>query len=235
MRDVGPGKLEGAEGRIAELDDGQKGGARKRMQRDPLRDLVIPIAAIAAVIAAIVVIQLFRGRADGLPPVPAADGDFYALGLGPSGGGKPNLGEPAPEFRLLDVQGQVVRLDDFRGRPVLLNFWASWCVPCRKEMPDLVDLQAEWGDRAQVVGVNYFESADDVAKFAADFSVGFPLPLDRDGRVTGTYKLTGLPETYFLDSEGVIRDRRIGQLRPDVARCIVDSLGAGIHEPEDCR
>ncbi|MBE7520630.1 MAG: TlpA family protein disulfide reductase [Thermoflexaceae bacterium] len=209
---------------------------RKRGGRDPFRDLIIPVAAITAVVVAIVLVQLIRERESTPATAPVfAPGSYSPIELGSQGGGKPKLGEPAPGFQLLDVDGQVVRLDGFRGRPVLINFWATWCVPCRKETPELVELQSEWGDQAQIVGVNYSEPADTARAFATNFGINYVLPLDNTGEVTGSYKLTGLPETFFLDSEGIIRDHRIGQLNPDVARCIVASIQAGNHKPEACR
>ena len=96
-------------------------------------------------------------------------------------------------------------------------------------------LQEGWGESVQLIGVDYYESAGAVQEFAANYSLNYPLPLDTDGRVTGSYKLTGLPETFFLDGEGVIRDHRIGQLRPEIARCIVEGIQAGNHKPEACR
>lgn len=227
-----------------EFEDGDEGSAepteqlaiRKRAGRDPVRDLVIPVLAIALVAAGIFFVQWFRERA--AAPVAGssfAPGSYSPIRLGSEGEGKPKLGQPAPGFQLLDSEGRVVRLDDFRGRPVLVNFWATWCVPCRKETPELIALQSEWGDEAQIVGVNYFESPDAVRAFAADFGINYPLPLDRTGEVTGSYKLTGLPETFFLDAQGVIRDHRIGQLRPDIARCIVAGIQAGTPKPEECR
>ncbi|MBI2765952.1 MAG: TlpA family protein disulfide reductase [Chloroflexi bacterium] len=209
---------------------------RKRGARDPFRDLVIPFLAIAAVVGAIVLVQLYRAR-DRVPALDAsfAPGAYQAIDLGPAGGGKPKLGEPAPGFQLLDPEGNLIRLDDFRGRPVVVNFWATWCVPCQRESPDLVALQKEWGDSVRLLGVDYFESAEAVKGFALNFSLNYPLPLDSDGRVTGSYKLTGLPETFFLDDAGIIRDHRIGQLRPEIARCIVAGIQAGNHKPEACR
>lgn len=209
---------------------------RKRGGREPLRDLVIPLAGIVAVVVGIVLVQLIRER-ESTPSAGRtfAPGSYSPIELGPSGGGRPKLGEPAPGFTLLDPDGRLIRLDDFRGRPVLVNFWGSWCVPCRKETPDLIQLQSEWGDQAQILGVNYSETADIARAFATNFGINYILPLDKTGEVTGSYKLAGFPETFFLDREGIIRDHRIGQLRPDVARCIVASIEAGDHKPEACR
>ncbi len=220
-------------GRTDELEPIEPGYVRKRGGRNAVRDLAIPVLAIAAVVTAIVVVQLIRER-NAATSAPSASGEYSALNLGSSGEGAPKVGEPAPGFQLLDLEGEMIRLEDFRGRPVLINFWATWCVPCRKETPDLVALQAEWGDTAQILGVNYYESADVAQGFVDEFSINYPTPLDSYGEVTGSYKLRGLPETFFLDGQGIIRDHRIGQLDPDVARCIVAGIQAGNHEPEDC-
>jgi len=213
----------------------EPGNVPKRGGRDPFRDLAIPVLAIAAVVTAIFLVQWVRERNARAPAPVSPGGEYYALDLGSTGEGAPKLGEPAPGFQLLDPGGQVIRLEDFRGRPVLINFWASWCVPCRKETPELVALQAEWGDKVQILGVNYYETADVAREFATNFAMNYPLPLDSYGQVSGSYKLRGLPETFFLDGEGIIRDHRIGQLQPDVARCIVAGIQAGNHEPEECR
>lgn len=207
---------------------------RKRGGRNAVRDLALPILAIAAVVTGIVVVQLIRER-NAATGSPSVSGEYYSLELGSTGEGAPKLGERAPGFQLLDVEGEMIRLVDFRGRPVLINFWATWCIPCRKETPDLVALQAEWGDTAQVLGVNYSEPPHVAEEFVTNFSVNYPTPLDTYGEVTGSYKLRGLPETFFLDEQGIIRDHRIGQLKPEVARCIVAGIQAGGHEPEDCR
>ena len=209
---------------------------RKRGGRDPVRDLLVPLLAVAAVVCAIILVTWAREReAKSVARPSFASGSYSTIELGSEGGGKPNLGEAAPGFQLLDTDGRVIRLEDFRGRPVLINFWATWCIPCRKETPELIALQSEWGDTVQVIGVNYSELPDAVRAFSADFKVNYPLPLDRSGEVTASYKLSGLPETFFLDADGVVRDHRIGQLRPDVARCIVAGIQAGPHKPEECR
>ncbi|MGK2964748.1 MAG: TlpA family protein disulfide reductase [Tepidiformaceae bacterium] len=230
---------DGKAGDSGELDDlgtDEPVPGLDQRRRHPLRDFVLPLAAVAGVFSAILLVQMVRERGHA-PSSVANSGHFYSLEaeLGPAGKGTPKLGQAAPGFQLVDTRGQLVRLEDFRGRPVLLNFWASWCVPCRRETPDLIALQAEWATTAQILGVNYYESAAAAREFADEFAVNYPLPLDSDGRVTGSYKLTGLPETFFLDGDGIIRDHRIGQLSADVARCIVAGIGAGRHEPKDCR
>ena len=212
----------------------QTNEAATRRGRNVLRDLVIPVLAIAAAVAGIVAVQMFR-EINAAPTAPSIGGEYSSLNLGSTGEGAPKLGEPAPGFQLLDPAGEMIRLEDFRGRPVLINFWATWCVPCRKETPDLVTLQAEWGETVQILGVNYYESAGVARDFVSSFAVNYPTPLDSYGEVTGSYKLRGLPETFFLDEQGTIRDHRIGQLDPDIARCIVAGIRAGNHDPEDCR
>ena len=212
---------------------------RKRRGRDPWRDLFIPVLAIGAVVALILFVQWLRRPEYAASPagsfVDASSGEYQAIQLGTGGGGEPSIGKPAPGFQLVDAQGKLVRLSDFRGQPVLINFWATWCVPCRKETPELVALQEEWQGSAQIVGVNYFESAEVARDFVAAFRINYPTPLDSNGEVTGSYKLRGLPETFFLDGDGIVRDHRIGLLRLDIARCVVAGIEAGNHDPKACR
>lgn len=136
--------------------------------------------------------------------------------VGPLDDREPLVGDPAPDFQLLtaDVQS-VVKLSDLRGKPVLVNFWASWCGPCREEMPDIQAAFSAAGGGLQVIGVNAKE-ADIVARgFAYDLGVDFPLVLDYDGRVSQQYRISGLPVSYFLDAEGVIRSVNIGYMSRD--------------------
>ncbi len=213
----------------------------RRPARGRWGDLAITLAAIGAVVAAILFVQRWQAGGDDSSPAVAfvqdqtSPGTFSPIKLGPSGGGAPALGKSAPGFRLVDPDGKLIQLEDFHGRTVLVNFWATWCVPCKKEIPDLIALQQEWGSAVQIIGVDYYESPDTVQQFAASFGMNYPVPLDRDGEVTGSYKLTGLPETFFLDGDGVVRDHRIGLLRGEVARCIVEGIARGDHDPGKCR
>ena len=122
---------------------------------------------------------------------------------------------PAPDFELTASDGQVVRLGELRGKVVLLNFWATWCPPCKAEMPDLNALQREYGaDRDFVVlGINDMENAADVVAFAEREGIAFPLLLDPDGRVIkDLFDVRYLPTSMIIDRDGRIRDTWRGQI-----------------------
>jgi peroxiredoxin len=122
-------------------------------------------------------------------------------------------GALAPDFLLEQVEGGETRLSDYRGRPVVLNFWASWCRPCRQEMPLLVEASERYaGDGLVVIGLNLQEGRSLIEPFAEDYGIEFPLLIDRDGEVGDRYRLLGLPTTYFIDADGVIRDVFAGPL-----------------------
>lgn len=134
---------------------------------------------------------------------------------GLSGGVTPRIGQPSPGFTLeaLNWPTESIDLADLRGRPVLVNFWATWCPPCRGEMPDLEALAQE--HRAAglvVVAINLEEDRATVERYAGALGLSMPIGLDRDGRVSTRFNLTALPTSYFIDREGVVRDLNIGAL-----------------------
>ena len=123
-------------------------------------------------------------------------------------------GAVAPDFILPTTDdGVAVRLSDFRGRPVLVNFWATWCGPCRREMPDLVRVHQRFADAGLVViGVNIQESPQTAREFADEFGVEFPVALDLSGEITARYLRIGAPNTIFVDRTGVITRYQIGEI-----------------------
>jgi len=127
------------------------------------------------------------------------------------------VGEPAPNFTLETPSGELVSLSDFRGRVVVLNFWATWCAPCRAEMPEFQALwtEHESADDLVVLGVNWQDSLDGVTGFVDEFGLTFPILMD-PGEVLEAYGLIGLPGTFFIDADGVLRSRVLGPL--DVER-----------------
>jgi len=140
----------------------------------------------------------------------------------------PKIGALAPDFTLPGLDGTPVRLSDLRGKTVLINFWATWCGPCRKEFPELVKLVQQQGDRGLVVlAVDVSESRDDVARFAQEFGATFPIVLDSDSSVVQSYRLIGLPTSLFVDRDGILRAQQLGPLSE---ASLTAKLGqAGLH------
>jgi cytochrome c biogenesis protein CcmG/thiol:disulfide interchange protein DsbE len=110
---------------------------------------------------------------------------------------------PAPAFSLPRFDGGTLALSSLRGQYVLINFWASWCIPCRDEAPLLERAWGEYRTRGlMVVGVNIQDLEPEARKFITQFKVSYPNVRDRDGRVSRAYGTTGVPETFFIDREG---------------------------------
>lgn len=115
-------------------------------------------------------------------------------------------GEMAPDFTLQSLDGEMVRLSDLRGQPVVLNFWASWCTPCRREMPHFEALYSKYREAGlKIYGINLGESAVAAADFQRRTGFTFPVLLDSDDRVQTDYRILPIPATFFIDRQGVIR------------------------------
>jgi peroxiredoxin len=131
----------------------------------------------------------------------------------------------APEFQLNTLDGQTVRLSDFRGDVVLLNFWATWCGPCAMEMPYLQQVYEEWQGKGLVLlMVNIGESADKVAAFMQDHGLSVPVLLDSNGMVAAQYGIAGIPRTFLIDQDGIMRLQKIG------AFLSVEEIEAGLRQ-----
>ncbi len=133
----------------------------------------------------------------------------------------PRAGDLAPDFSLTTIGGAMVQLSDLRGQPVLLNFWATWCSPCREE---LTMLQAVYDDGLAVLGIAVREPRESVVTFATDLGLELPLLLDEDGESSDAYQVRGLPTTLFVDGKGVIAARHVGPLDQEVLDSYLSSL-----------
>jgi peroxiredoxin len=126
------------------------------------------------------------------------------------------LGRPAPDFTLSTLEGDFLSLADYQGQPVLINFWASWCPPCRLEMPDLVETYETHKDEGFVilaVDLTFQDSIRNVEAFVKEFGMTFPVLLDHDSVVTnGLYRLLGLPMSVFVNREGIVTRIHIGAM-----------------------
>jgi peroxiredoxin len=125
----------------------------------------------------------------------------------------PPLAKPfvAPDFSLRGEDGKTYRLSDYRGKVVVLNFWATWCPPCREEMPAMERAHHKVkGGKIAIIAVNVGEDEDAVFGFTGLYPMSFPLPLDTDGSVTKKYPVPGLPTTYIIDPNGTATHRAVG-------------------------
>lgn len=120
--------------------------------------------------------------------------------------------------------GATSSIADFEGRPLVLNMWATNCVPCVKEMPALDEVADEVADDVQIIGVNVFDSPDDAAAFAADLGVDYPQFTDPDGALSTALAVTGLPATAFFDADGRLIELHQGAYTADELRSAIATL-----------
>ncbi|NCU17220.1 TlpA family protein disulfide reductase [Bacillus sp. P1(2020)] len=126
------------------------------------------------------------------------------------------IGKMAPDFTLNTHNGNTITLSELKGKKVLLNFWASWCGPCEEEMPAMQKVYNElMGQDVEIVAVNMTigkETIESATQFVKQYGLTFPVPLDTKGEVMKLYEIYGLPTSYFLDSEGIIRAKFFGPM-----------------------
>jgi peroxiredoxin len=144
-------------------------------------------------------------------------------------------GMPAPDFELTDIEGTTHRLSDYRDKVVIINFWATWCPPCRAEMPSMDRAWAQLEDEDIVMlAVNVGEDEDTIFQFTANYPVTFPLLMDRDSKVVEAWPIRGLPTTFVIDPGGRLAYRAIGGREWDDPELLeqVRALRSGASAPE---
>lgn len=135
----------------------------------------------------------------------------------------PEVGALAPDFTLKNLRGENVSLSSLRGQVVMINFWATWCLPCREEMPAIQSLYDRGG--FAVMAVDFGESPEKVQAFLEELGVDLPVLLDSDGTVQELYHVRGYPTSFFLDSQGVVHFLHIGQLSEADIHSYLSQLG----------
>ncbi|OAB42472.1 TlpA family protein disulfide reductase [Paenibacillus glacialis] len=118
-------------------------------------------------------------------------------------------GDTAPDFKLLTLDEKQMKLSEFAGKKVILNFWATWCPPCRVEMPHMEKLYKDYEEDVVVLSVNLTQTEknqSDVIAFVEDFGLTFPVVMDIEGDVATTYQIFTYPTTYIIDSQGIIQE-----------------------------
>ena len=199
---------------------GEVGEAPKRSQRwaGALRSIILPLGILAVILGGLWYWDTRGGGVSddpryGVVELPA---DRNVTGQRPLA----EVGRAGPDFLLERPEGGELRLSDLQGQPVLLNFWASWCQPCRAEMPELVVAYERYRDRGLViVGVDLQEADSTVLEFAEEFGIQFPLVIDRDGELSDVWRLggpvDGIPTSYFIDDTGVILELFYGPMEEE--------------------
>jgi peroxiredoxin len=137
----------------------------------------------------------------------------------------PAVGAFAVPFDLKTLDGKAVHLDAFRGKPLVLNFFASWCDPCREEMPVINELAAKAGARYSVLGIAVEDSRAAVTEFARDSKLVFPVALDLNSTMKRAYRIFGPPATFFIDDQGIVRDVVLGPMTAERAREAIQKTG----------
>ncbi|MFN3286222.1 MAG: TlpA family protein disulfide reductase [bacterium] len=141
-------------------------------------------------------------------------------------------GRPAPGFVRETLDGRELSLSELLGKPVVMNFWASWCVPCRAEAPTLAEAARRFRGRVRFLGVNVLDGIQDARRFAEQYGLPFPSVVDDDGSLLRAYRVVGLPTTVFVTPSGVIRDVHAGPfLGPEGARRLEAYLLRLLKEP----
>lgn len=151
---------------------------------------------------------------------------LLAYGLRLRGDPGPQVGQPAPAFVLKSFDGQQVALDDLRGKVVVLNFWASWCDPCREEAALLERIWREYRDKGVMfVGVDYVDTEPKALAYLKEFDVTYPNGPDLGGKISQSYRIQGVPETFFIGKNGQIAPIQIGSVdAPKFASPISEAL-----------
>ena len=177
------------------------------------RSNILPLAvSLLAIIAGVVLIT--RPAVLFPPATPLTTSSGQASGLGRL----PREGEAVPDFELKTLDGGKVKLSNLHGSPVLINFWATWCGPCKEEMPLIVE-QYNWdkghGLRVLAIDSVAFDNLDDIKKFVGQYKMTFDVLLDEEDQISSDWAINGLPSSFFIKPDGTIAKVHVGQMSAD--------------------
>jgi thiol-disulfide isomerase/thioredoxin len=136
----------------------------------------------------------------------------------------PKAGDVAPDFEYTLSDGTTHRLSELRGKRVLLNFWATWCDPCRAEMPDLQQAADAYGDSVVILGINKLEPVAVIPPFADELKIRFPLIVNTPGDIANRYGAKNIPTSFFIKTDGTVGFRQIGVMNYSFMKLHLDEL-----------
>ena len=170
----------------------------------PLRYLLVPLflAMVVGLLALLFYVLSQSGQLAGFEP---------GINLEPALIRQDN--RPAPDFTLTLSDGRAVKLSDYRGKAVVINFWASWCAPCRAEAPTLEETHKRYADRGVIIlGISLWDTEEAAAEFRKVYGQTYPSGVDPNGKIAIEYGVSGIPETYFITPDGMIAAKFVGPL-----------------------
>lgn len=150
------------------------------------------------------------------------------FGTDPTLGPSPLVGKPAPEIAVTSIDdSSIVTLADFAGSVVVVNFWAPWCVPCRKEHAVLIAAAEQYAGSVTVLGIAYESDLDDVFAFLDELGRGYPVAMDEHSRAAINFGVRGVPETFFIDRDGIVVGKVSGPVDAAIMTSTLDAILIG--------
>jgi thiol-disulfide isomerase/thioredoxin len=137
-------------------------------------------------------------------------------------------GKPAPDFELTTLAGETVKLSDYKGKKVILNFWATWCPPCKAEMPHMQNFyEKNKGNDIEIVAVNLTnmdKGKTEIENFVKEYALTFDIPLDVEGTIGAQYQAFSIPTSYIIDSKGIISKKIVGPMDEDMIKTLTNEI-----------
>ena len=173
-----------------------------------LRQAVFAILLGGAILGTVYLVERNNSQATGITQISAP---------GAAGAQALRVGQPAPDFEVPGPDGQPVSLSQYRGQPVWINFWASWCAPCRAEFPEMDHVYQQHRERGlALLAISFMERPEETTAYLERAKPSFTIGLDPQGVVAGQYRVLGLPTHVFIDGEGIVRDIRVGPMNEEL-------------------
>lgn len=177
-------------------------------------------------LAILIGIALYSFASQNADTVESLNNDQLGTDLIDNPGSSLKKGQVAPDFTLTTLNGDSVSLSDYKGKKVILNFWATWCPPCKAEMPHMQNFYEAYGEDVEILAVNLTDKdngIDRIQQFITDYELTFTVPLDESGEVGTTYQAITIPTSYILTTEGTIQHKIVGPMDERMMEQLIQS------------